>query len=78
MVKTSNVDQSHALVEQWRRYEYLIAALIAVIICCVTAYGLWVGRLMKQKYRELENTNEELAAAQADLIGVRDTSAGDQ
>lgn len=66
MVKTSNVDQSHALVEQWRRYEYLIAALIAVIVCCVTAYGLWVGRLMKQKYRELENTNEELAAAQAD------------
>jgi signal transduction histidine kinase len=66
MVKTSNVDQSHALVEQWRRYEYLIAALIAVIVCCVTAYGLWVGRLMKQKYHELETTNAELAAAQAD------------
>lgn len=66
MVKISNVDQSHALVEQWRRYEYLIAALIAVIVCCVTAYGMWVGRLMKQKYRELEQANDEMAAAQAD------------
>ncbi|MFO0994967.1 MAG: histidine kinase dimerization/phospho-acceptor domain-containing protein [Hyphomicrobiales bacterium] len=66
MVKISNVDQSHVLVERWRKYEYLIAALIAVIVCCVTAYGLWVGRLMKQKYNELETTNDELAAAQAD------------
>jgi len=66
MVKISNVDQSHALVERWRSYEYLIGALIAVIVCCVTAYGLWVGRLMKQKYRELERSNTELAAAQAD------------
>jgi signal transduction histidine kinase len=66
MVKISNVDQSHALVEKWRKYEYLIAALIAVIICCVTAYGLWVGRLMKQKYNELVVANDELAAAQAD------------
>lgn len=66
MVKISNVDQSHALVEQWRKYEYLIAGLIAIIVCCVTAYGLWVGRLMKQKYNELQTANEELAAAQAD------------
>ncbi|MBL8907466.1 MAG: HAMP domain-containing histidine kinase [Rhizobiales bacterium] len=66
MVKTSNVDQSHLLIKEWRKYQYLIAALIAVIVCCVAAYGLWIGRLMKQKYRELESTNEELAAAQAD------------
>ena len=78
MVKVSNVDQSKALVEGWRKYEYLIGGMIAIIVCCVAAYGLWVGRLMKQKYNELETSNAELAAARSRFRRLCGASAGDQ
>jgi len=65
-VKISSVDQRKATVEDWRKYEYLIGALVALIVCGVAAYGMWVGRLMKQKYNELAASNAELEAAQAD------------
>jgi signal transduction histidine kinase len=54
------------VVEGLRKYEYLIGSMIALIVCCVAAYGLWIGRLIKQKYTELEQSNVELAAAQSD------------
>lgn len=66
MVKVSSADQSQQVVTGLRKYEYLIGSMIAIIVCCVAAYGLWVGRLIKQKYTELEQSNAELAAAQSD------------
>jgi signal transduction histidine kinase len=66
IAKVSAADQSKEVVEGLRKYEYLIGSMIAIIVCCVAAYGLWIGRLIKQKYTELEQSNAELAAAQSD------------
>src|SRR5262245_36391592 len=38
--------------------------MIVLMVCCVVAYGHWIGRLMKSKYREILASNEALHRAQ--------------
>jgi signal transduction histidine kinase len=65
-VKISETDQSRAMIADLRNYEYVIGGMIALIVCCVALYGHTIGRLIRRKYRELEEANERLHATQAE------------
>ena len=67
MVKTARAESSKAIVERLRFFEYVIGGMIVLMVGCVVAYGHWIGRIMKSKYRELETSNDELQEAQAEV-----------
>lgn len=49
-----------------QRIEYLIAGIMALIVCALIAYGHFAGRLLRRKYSEVEESNAKLSAASAE------------
>src|SRR6185295_5847056 len=68
MVKIGRAEESEAMVARLRSFEFVIGGMIVLMVCCVVAYGHWIGRLMKTKYHALESSNEELSRAQAESV----------
>ena len=61
-------DAHYAKVLALKNFEYLIGAGIVFMVCCVAFYGIWMGRLIKSKYRELEAANGNLQQSQAETM----------
>jgi len=60
MTIQAKLNQQHsAEVARLRQFEYVIGGGIVVMVLCVAVYGLWIGRLIKSKYRELEAAHVE-------------------
>jgi signal transduction histidine kinase len=68
MVKIGRAEESEAMVARLRSFEFVIGGMIVLMVCCVVAYGHWIGRLMKTKYHALESSNEQLSRAQAESV----------
>jgi signal transduction histidine kinase len=71
MTIQAQLNQQHSdTVTSLRRFEYLIGAGIALMVLGVATYGLWVGRIMKAKFIELELTRAEAQSFAEDLQRV--------
>src|SRR6185312_679330 len=71
MTIQAQLNQQHSdTVTSLRRFEYLIGAGIAFMVLGVATYGLWVGRIMKAKFIELELARAESQSFAEDLQRV--------
>jgi signal transduction histidine kinase len=65
--KTAN-ENDLAAVRAVQKFEFLIAGMLAVIICSIIGYGHYVGRLMQRKYAEVSQANAKLEASSAEVL----------
>jgi signal transduction histidine kinase len=67
-VKLKASEDAAATVTRLRNYEFYIGVLMALVICAVSFYGHFMGRLLKRKFVELERANRELAESHEQAI----------
>jgi len=72
MVKVGKNERDSRVVAGLRQYEYWIAGMILIMVCCVAVYGHWLGRLMRRKYEELHEAQEETQAFASELSVVNE------
>lgn len=66
LLRRSGTERDFKTVASVRQYEYLLAGVLAFIICCVIAYGHFIGSLMKRKYTQIADINEKLEISAAE------------
>jgi signal transduction histidine kinase len=62
-VKLKAAGDASAVAARLRSYEYYVGVLMALVIFGGAYYGHYMGRVLRNKFAELERTNEELADA---------------
>ena len=67
-VKLNAAENASVTVTRLRNYEFYIGVLMALVICAVSFYGHFMGRLLKRKFVELERANLELAESHEQAI----------
>lgn len=67
-VKLKVSDDAAETVTRLRNYEFYIGVLMALVICAVSFYGHFMGRLLKRKFIELERAHSELAESHNQAI----------
>ena len=72
MLKVGKNERDSRVVAGLRQYEYGIAGMILLMVCCVAVYGHWLGRLMRRKYDELHEAQEETQAFASELSAVNE------
>lgn len=51
-----------------KRYEYVIAICILLMVACVTWYGHYIGKLIRQNHREITDGYKRLEDSRADTL----------
>lgn len=55
-------------VEQLKRYQFLVALVVIFMVACVTSYGHYIGRLIRQNHQEILEANERLEDSRANTL----------
>jgi signal transduction histidine kinase len=59
------VSEQFAYAEELKAYEYVLGAMIILMVCAVTCYGHWLGTLFQRRYDELQEATTAARAAEA-------------
>ena len=62
LVSDSTFARSRSAIDLAGKLQYAIGGAILLLVLLVIAYGHFVGRLLRQKYNQLQTSNAELAA----------------
>ena len=62
-VKLKSSSEATKIAAQLRRYELYVGILMALVLCIGACYGHYMGRVLNNKFLELERTNKELEEA---------------
>jgi signal transduction histidine kinase len=69
MVLTRNYETSSVQeMQKLKNFEGLIGLFILVMVACVTIYGHYIGKVMKQKHEHIAEANRRLEASRADTL----------
>jgi signal transduction histidine kinase len=55
-------------VRNLRSYEFVIAAVVLLMVAGITSYGHYIGRLIKQNHRKITDAYERLETSRADTL----------
>jgi signal transduction histidine kinase len=59
------VSEQFAYADELEAYEYVLAAMIVLMVCAVTLYGHWLGKVFQRRYDELQETSAVARAAES-------------
>ena len=61
-------NQNIAQVRSLRSYEFVIAAVVLLMVAGITSYGHYIGRLIRQTHRQISDAYERLETSRADTL----------
>jgi len=70
LVRTAKADKERQMLSMLRNYEIVIGGLIVLIIGSVILYGHYITKLLKRKYRELEDALRRSQDAEAEARAI--------
>jgi two-component system, NtrC family, sensor kinase len=61
-------DGSIETVEQLKHYQFLIALVVIFMVACVTFYGHYIGKVIKQNHQDILQANQRLEESRANTL----------
>jgi signal transduction histidine kinase len=59
-VRSQSIQNQQKAVNDLRIYEYVVGTLLLLVMCAGAYYGLFIGKVMKRKFEELEKAHADL------------------
>lgn len=59
-MRAASIEGQKAAVAGLKNYEYVVGGLLVLVMCAGAYYGLFIGKVMKRKFEEIEKANADL------------------